>query len=264
MILSSAVALAVALTPQAEHAKEFVSVPINTQSGLPTLRATVSGKPVTLILDLGGYKGIALTPGALSKLDVTYDPHVETWRNSTGEVFTAKLFSAPEVKLGEQSVGAVDGIEYASTTPGVDGYVGFAVLRNFTVVLDYPHNEVRLYPQVTGALERECGSGHAIPIEVVGGVVQSKVTTERGDLVFQWDTGASENVLRPSAIDLGPDTSIPSHVFKRFELGGRDYGRTRIPLREFVAPNVDGVLGGEFFGSRMVCLDFNKKTAAIR
>jgi hypothetical protein len=137
-------------------------------------------------------------------------------------------------------------------------------LRNFALVLDYPHNEHRLYPPASSALEKECGPSIPIPIEVVSGVVESKVSTDAGDLVFQWDTGVSENVLRPSAINLDPQTLVSSHVFPHFTLGGKDFGRTRIPLREFVAPNVDGVLGTEFFGNKMVCLDLTKKVAAIR
>ncbi len=265
MVISNILSLAIALTqPNANVAKDYVAVPLNTQTGLPTLQASVSGKPVTLILDLGGYKGIALTPAALSKLDVTYDSQVESWRNSEGQVFTAKLFAAPDVKIGDQSVGSVDGIEYSTTTPGVDGYVGFAVLRNFTLVLDYPHNELRIYPPASAAAEKECGMTNPISFEVVSGVVQSKVGTDDGDLIFQWDTGASENVLRPSAINLNPDTEISSHIFNRFSLGTKDFGRTRIPLREFVAPNVDGVLGTEFFGAKIICLNFTKKIAAIK
>ncbi|MGH8052242.1 MAG: hypothetical protein ACREPB_16400 [Arenimonas sp.] len=265
MALSNVLALAIALVqPNSDTAKDYVTVPLNTQTGLPTLQATVSGKPVTLILDLGGYKGIALTPAALAKLDVKYDTQVESWRNSEGEVFTAKLFAAPNVKIGEQSVGSVDGIEYATTVPGVDGYIGFAVLRNYTLVLDYPHNELRIYPPASATAEKECGLTNPISFDVVSGVVQSKVGTDDGDLIFQWDTGASENVLRPSAINLNPDTEISSHIFKQFSLGTKDFGRTRIPLREFVAPNVDGVLGTEFFVSKMVCLNFNKKIATIK
>jgi len=265
MALSNLLVLAIALSQTANtNTKEHVSVPLDIQSGLPTLRATVSGKPVTLIVDLGGYKGIALTASALSKLQVTYDSRTEIWRNAEGEVFTAKLFSAPDVKIGEQSVGSVDGIEYATNIPGVDGYIGFAVLRNYTLVLDYPRNELRIYPPTSGALEHECGLIHPISFEVVSGVVQSKVKTDAGELVFQWDTGASESVLRPSALNLDPTNPISSHVFLHFSLGGKDFGRKRLPLHEFVAPNVDGVLGTEFFGDKMVCLDFSKKTAAIK
>jgi len=265
MALSNTLVLALALfQPNSGATKGYVAVPLNTQSGLPTLQASVSGKPVTLILDLGGYKGIALTTAALAKLNVAYDTRVESWRNSEGKVFTAKLFAAPNVKIGDQSVGSVDGIEYSTTVQGVDGYVGFAVLRNFTLVLDYPHSELRIYPSASTSAEKECGANNPISFEVVSGVVQSKVVTDSGDLIFQWDTGASENVLRPSAVNLNPDTELSSHIFTRFSIGTRDFGRTRIPLREFVAPNVDGVLGTEFFGSKMVCLNFGKKTATIR
>jgi hypothetical protein len=263
--LSDMLALAVALAhPANSTARDYVEVPLSTQSGLPTLQATVSGKPVTLILDLGGYKGIALTSPALAKLDVTYDSQVDTWRNSEGDIFTAKRFVASDVRVGEQSLGSVDGIEYGASTSGVDGYIGFAVLRNYTLVLDYPHDELRIYPPISLAMEHECGLANPISFDVVSGVVQSKVSTDTGDLVFQWDTGVSENVLRPSAISLDRGTPIPSHVFSRFSLGGKDYGRTRIPLMEFVAPNVDGVLGSAFFADKIVCLDFHKKVAAIQ
>ena len=264
MSLLFAIALAVALTqPVSTSAEAATTVPMDTSSGLPTVRVTVSGKPFTLVVDLGGYKGLALSPSALAKLNVKYNGQVETWRNSNGEVFSARLFTAPDVRLGERPLGPVDGIEYNVNSASVDGYIGFAVLRRFSLVFDYPRSVLRIYPANSGEMKRECGTEHPISFEVVAGVVQSKIETDAGELIFQWDTGARENVLRPSALNLDPSSSIASHVFSHFGIGGRDYGRVRIPLREFVAPNVDGILGGEFFGPRKVCLDFNRKLARI-
>jgi hypothetical protein len=57
---------------------------------------------------------------------------------------------------------------------------------------------------------------------------------------------------------------LGSFATTRFQIGKRDFGRTRITLKEFVAPNVDGVLGTDFLESKVLCIDPKNHLAAIK
>ena len=199
-------------------------------------------------------------------IELNYSDHMERWRNSEGKVFTSRLFSVSSVKTDAADFGSLEGIELPAEdrTFVQDGYLGFPALSRFLVVLDYPNQRVRFYPSGSKEdLKGECGS--VFPLQVVAGVVQSTIETDRGPLIFQWDTGSTENVLRPSSL---PESSygknVTSFPLNKFGVGEHDFGRIRIPLREFVAPNVDGILGTDFFESKVVCLDLQNQLGGIR
>lgn len=245
---------------------KLMEVPFKLENRLPTIAATIAGKPVSLFVDLGGYKAIALVVRKQDDIELQYSDQIEQWRNSEGKIFTSRLFSVPSVRVGATDFGSLEGVELPAEdrTFSQDGYIGFPALGRFLVVLDYPNHRMRFYPSGSkNDLKRECGS--TFPLQIVSGVVQSTVDTDRGPLIFQWDTGSTGNVLRPSSLpenSYGKDvTSLP---LTKFAVGGRDFGRIRIPLREFIAPNVDGILGTDFFESKVVCLDLENQLGGIK
>lgn len=247
-----------------------IRVPFTLDSNLPVVRATVSGKPVSLILDLGGFSALALTKEALRTAPVKFSGMSQSWRNAMGQVFTTRLFTAPDLDAGELKIGTVNGIELASQ-PGAngmkqDGYIGFGLLRHYLAVFDYPDQELRLYTAGSaGAMKSECGD-NLFHIDIANGVVQSRIVTDKGQLIYQWDTGSSESMVRPSVLDMTPSSTKPVDSFAtfRFLIGSHDFGRTRLTLREFAAPNVDGVLGTDFLESKTLCIDVSKHLAAIK
>lgn len=245
-------------------------IPFKLESRLPTVQAEVSGKPASLFLDLGAYKPIALTHAALDKLPVAYTGQTETFRDSTGQMFTNRVFDVNALVAGTFKATGLEGVEFSySKGAGAfsqDGYIGFGLLMRYFLVFDYIKYELRLYSPGTSIdkLRSECGVGDGFKIDIINGVVEAKVDTEKGKFVFQLDTGSSENVLRPSAVGLPIDTKQMSYAFSKFDFGGKNLGRTRFPLREFAAPDVDGVLGTDFFDSRVVCFDFSSQRGWIK
>ncbi len=248
-----------------------IRIPLYFESGLPTVHATLSGKPVSLIIDLGGFSPLALNKEKLSVVPVEFSKRLDHWQDANGHVFATRTYLARNLVAGGLMLAGLHGSEL--TVPlasGQDGYLGFGLLSNYLVVFDYPGSELRLYPSGSGtALREECGSD-VIPIDIDNGVVESTVETDRGKFVFQLDTGSSQNILRPSALGMAPGGMMPdgmqmtSVVFSKYGLGRQDFGRMRFTLREFAAPNVDGVLGTPFFKSRIVCVDIGKHVAAIK
>jgi len=92
-------------------------------------------------------------------------------------------------------------------------------------------------------------------------VVQSTIDTEKGKLIFQWDTGSSRSLIRPSAIG---EAGIPLRSFRSFQIGEKQLRPVVFEMREFAAPAVDGVLGTDFFESKVECFDIKNGRGAVR
>ncbi|WP_430391313.1 hypothetical protein [Dyella sp. 20L07] len=243
-----------------------LKLPFQVESGLPTVKAIVGGKPVNLILDLGGFQGLALKPSVAASTPLSFTGQEVHWRNAEGQDFTSRNFNA-HVSVGSLDLSEVAGGELGGNEGfPQDGYLGLGVLRHYLAVFDYPQGELRLYASgLAAAMQAECGSAGK-PLDVVNGVSQSEVETDHGKLLFQWDTGSSANVLRPSAVGMSPQQAEKQHslAFEKFVVGGVDTGHQRIGLRQFVAPDVDGVLGTPFFQTRVICVDVTRQMGAMR
>jgi hypothetical protein len=229
------------------------------------LGVSVAGKPVNLFIDLGGFSPISLSTGALSNVPVNFLGSSVRYQDISGTIHVSREFTANNVKLGGTDFGNLRGVEFFHSTEALarqSGYIGFGLLEKFLLVFDYPGKTLGIYQSGNvAAMVDKCGPKR-FDIQVVNGVTQSTIQTDKGPLLFQWDSGSSENILRPSALGIAPGASMQS--FGKFELAGTDFRRTVFPLREFRAPNVDGVLGTDFLESKVFCIDLRSKTAAIR
>ena len=228
----------------------------------------MGAKPVTLFLDSGAFSAIALTPASLADLSVTFSGAVNKWRDSQGTVFQSREFSTPNVTLGGVDFGPLEGTEFLQAQDTVlpqSGYLGFGFLRHYLVVFDYPAGRLQLFDSGDErAMDTNCGKDR-FHFKVVNGVVQSEVETEAGALLFQWDTGSRETVLRPSAVGAQLSDKTPSmKSFARFEVEGKSLGRTVVNFREFRAPPVDGVIGSDLLSSHVLCLDATRHIGAIK
>jgi hypothetical protein len=236
-----------------------IRIPFTLENDLPTVSAKIDGVTRRLFIDSGGFAFLTLTKAALSQTPVIFNGHTVRQRDISGQEFEVRDFTVKEIQVGEMSALNIDGYEIIHSTAAgdfrQDGYIGFGAISRSISVFDYPHSELRLYPTSTPADEivAECG-GNQFELKIDGGVMESIVHTDKGPLIFLWDTGSTQNVLRPSALNLSGNLPT-SEPFSKFVLGYMDEGRIRIPLREFAAPDVDGVLGTPFFRGKVVCFD---------
>ena len=271
MIYFRAVSLLTALLLSAHSAfaavpEVLTKIPFELRSQLPTAKISVGGKAIPLFIDLGGYLPISLTKGALRQVTVNYTGTSDKWKDSTGTIHESKRFVAPNVVIAGTSFGDVQGAEslFPESPDAADpkGYIGFGLLKKYLLVFDYVLGVLRLYPSGDPtAIEAECGSQH-FPIQVVDGVVQTVIDTDKGKLIFQWDTGSTRNVIRPSSIG---EKGTPLRPFRSFQIGEKQLTASVVfEVREFAAPAVDGVLGTDFFASRVVCFDVKTGRGAIR
>lgn len=265
---------ACAITPgQGERARPLAEIPVEIRNRLPTVDVRVSGQLFRLFLDLGGHRAIALTTAELARVPVRFSDRPDQFRNSKDQVLVSRRFLAEGVFLGSFYLGDLEGGESIfgdSAPPDRNGYVGMPVLGRYLLAIDYPRKRVRLYASGnTTAMTDECGE-ETFPIRLEKGIAVSTGHTEHGDRLFIWDTGSTDNVVRPSAvppekragrrIDDGP----PVVTLERLTLGGLDIGPQQFRLVQFGAPDVDAYLGADLFESRRVCLDIRKGIGAIR
>ena len=271
-----ALAIACAACAPLSHApapQPLADIPIELRHGLPTMDVLVGGETLRLFLDLGGYQPIALTASEMERAKVKVLPKTTRFRNSKGEALEAKQFLASHVTLGAFGLGDLEGGESVyggSVPPDRNGYIGRAAVEKYLIVFDYPQQRIRLYPSGDErALQAECGSRH-FRIDLIDGIVRSIVATEFGPRVFLWDSGATNNVIRPSALPASVvaagrkiDEGSPVTELKQVQLDGHDVGPQQFRLIQFGAPAVDGYLGAGVLASHKVCLDIPRNVGAI-
>lgn len=245
-------------------------VPIRLVDGLPTTQATIGGKPVSLLLDVGNYQVVGLKTAVLGRLPARFTGDQESFADADGHVFTSRIFHAEDLLAGGLSATQFDGNELVGNQGKAalpqDGLIGFGLLGRYTMVFDEPRGELRLYPSsAIGVFKRECGSEGG-PLRVERGVMVSDVQTEHGPLRVQWDTGSAADVLRPSAVAgrIKDADLLRRLTFQQFDVAGQSAGPHEFMLRQFAAPDVDAVLGTGFFSKHVVCLDPSRGRVAFR
>lgn len=256
--------------PSAESG--LVRIPLVLDRGMAWVDVTIAGRPLRLLLDLGGFDTVALTPESLEGMSVTWTGRTRTTFSAMGDVAKAREYVLPAVEMGgvvfRELRGTEDLLKGEKRVVQRTGYLGLGLLQRFNLIIDYPARElVLLWPDVSPPAEyhveewpsTEFASG-------VNGVVATvEIDGERRRLV--WDTGASHCVLKT-----GLQGSAPVHregdysvcTPKAFEVGGHEFGPVDFVLLDFKQPPADGFIGYPFFGKHAVFVDFRSHRLAVR
>lgn len=149
---------------------------------------------------------------------------------------------------------------------GLDGYLGIGLLRHYLVHVDYRNKRISLYRSGDSSSYLEACGKDSFKIVLRSGVMQSTVVTNLGPRNFQWDTGSSASVVRPSVVNVTTSSPNPQTMFSfdDLTLGRSSLGRIVFTLREFKAPNVDGVLGSDFLEGRSLCFDVPAEKGSLQ
>jgi len=251
----------------------LATVVVDTREGYPIAKVEVNHHSLRLMLDLGATQAVALRHAAILSTGVAPLDGVAQFIDSSGAAFSGDRFVAHTLSLNSLSVGDVAGSELPDESGGpasVEGLIGFPILSQYLLVLDYPNHRVRLYPSGDlSALMAECGSA-TFPLYLDKGTVKSRLSTQYGDLDALWDTGTTSNFLRPSAIPSANDKGRTVDdgpkvlVVRQLSLGGVPLPAQEFRLVQFVAPDDDVVLGAGLLASHRVCLDVPRLIGAVR
>lgn len=238
------------------------------KTGLPTFDAQVDGASVRLFVDTGGYKPIALKQDVIRRLGLSYDNGSSGANDAQGRVYTTRPFTANYFRAGSLALSPAHGADLPDLGTHAypqDGYLGYGVLKNHALVIDYAKGELLMYAPAAGSamLARECGR-KTFDFVIRNAVIQATVETDAGPRIFQFDTGANRNIVRSALTTAAEQETQTEVTFKHFRLGNTNLGPMSFRVIPYRAPDVDGVLGREFFAAHRVCLDLDAGKGAIR
>ena len=272
--------------------KALARVPLVAMDPLPTLRAKINGRPVTLWIDTGA-DGIDLGEAAVTRL------HLATKIAGEG-VFAggqkAQIRTARVERIDLPGV-TVRGIT-ANTVPagalpqGVDGLIGTAFFYHFLATIDYPHHALILRPTASSAAFLESArrsDATTTPMWLVGDhfiFTRARVNTAP-EALFNVDTGGvGVGVqLTKAALDAARITPDAAHAQQGQGAAGTvrllPFNAASVTLGGFTLHDVPGVyspdgdpygifpfvVGGslsqEFFRHTAVTFDFTSMTMLV-
>ena len=244
------------------------TVPLLLADDLPYVTLDVGGQPVTVRFDSGAWdSGVGLTTADVERTKVTFTGTTR-WQNTMGDVLSARKFVIPEVRLGALVLHDVPGNEVVFAPdyapPKRDGQLGFAFLRNYTVVVDFAGRQLKLYDAADATLPPECGTQVA-PLEIGAAGMQSIARTNRGTIRVGWDSAAQVSMLTPAALSV-PDSRYVEgepHELAEFTIGNVKLGPLKVRSVKAQIPGVQGLLGFDFFNEHVVCFDARRGAVAI-
>lgn len=248
------------------------SVPIEFMNNFPILEINVDSRQMKVLFDLGGSDQIVLSKEALKSIDVNYLDEPYVWLDAMGNRLESERFTIPEMRIGSMVFHDVSGhvddeaVTYRKTPAGV-GYIGAELIQSVKLVIDYGQNVMTLIPGESPSAREQGCYGTEVPF-VAGLEIQptTNVSTDLGDLVFVWDTGAPMSIVRSSTAENQKLMDDGLHVDnQQFKLAGEDFGPQQLRLLDFVEPvEVDGFVGHDFFANHVVCVDFMAQRFLVR
>lgn len=250
----------------------FVRIPLVLDRGMAWIDVAIAGRSFRLLLDLGGFDTVALSPESLEGMEVSWTGRTRTTFSAMGDVARAREYVLPPMELGgvvfRDLRGTEDLLRGEKRAVKRTGYLGLGLLQRFNLIIDYPARElVLLWPGVSPPAEyrveewpsTEFASG-------VNGVVGTvEIDGERRRLV--WDTGASHCVLKSGLQRSAPTRKEGDYSVctpRSFEVGGHEFGPVEFFLLDFKQPPADGFIGYSFFGKHAVFVDFRSHRLAVR
>jgi hypothetical protein len=259
---------AAAVEPPAEPRR--VEVRLRLDDHLPVVRAVVDGRPVELLLDLGGFDTVALRPEVLEELPVSFVGGTRRWRDARGKLHRSRAYRLGVVEIGGLRLNSVIGHELGSvvepTLKGLDGYLGLGLLRSFTVLVDYPSERLVLARPVTGLEVENAAEWPRIELELDDRGIVSRLRGDDRELSFVWDTGYTWSVVKPKAVRglaTRDEDGQRRITLDSLGAGGAELGPLDLVLFAFRQPPVDGVLGYNLFAERPVLFDFAGAAAGV-
>jgi hypothetical protein len=243
-------------------------VPLQIEDNLAKVEIRINDVAVKVHLDSGAYdSGVALTPADAERAKVVFKDK-RRWQDAMGNQLEARTFVIPELKLGNLVIRDVPGSEivYAPgfAPPGKSGHLGFAFLRDYTVVVDYGRKVMKLHGLEEKKLPPECGE-ERVPLVVGEYGLQSVAQTDRGEIRFGWDTGSQTNAFTPATFSIPRERYVPgqAYEFRDFSLGEVQLGPLKVRTVDLQMPGLSGLMGYDFFASHVVCFDVARKRVGL-
>jgi predicted aspartyl protease len=238
---------------------------------MPWVDAKIGGRPVRLLLDLGGFDAVALIPEELKELQVAWTGRSRTTFSAMGDAAQAREYVLPEVEIGGIVFTDVKGFEDLlhgkNRSVSRSGYLGLGLLRRFRIVIDYPARRlVLIWPDAAMPDGYDVENWATSELAPNRDGVMARVKLNGADRLMVWDSGASHCVLKSGLEGTAPVRPIKGHPFAAVDsliVGGRELGPFDFALLDFKQPKADGFIGYSFFARHAVYVDFRNRVLAV-
>ncbi|MBI2930544.1 MAG: hypothetical protein HYY16_02740 [Planctomycetes bacterium] len=247
-----------------------VELPLAIDGNLPAVELEVGTRRVPVVLDLGGFDTVALRPDLVKEVGATYTGASKTQGRAFGGVVRSREYELPEVRLGSLVLKKVRGYEALNDRADLpqafrNGYVGLGILRDTCLIIDYRASKVVMSRAFVDSAEYAVSRWPHSTVRVGGDGVVSRMTLDGVERIVVWDTGFTYSVLRPR---LAPPPRVEKRGRQGFytpdsvRLDGVELGPLEFVLVDFQQPEVDGVVGYNFFRDHVVCFDLPRGVVA--
>lgn len=146
-----------------------------------------------------------------------------------------------------------EGLVSSSFQENKDGIIGISLFKDQKLIIDYSAKKViffnnKLLPKSYRSLKwKKFDLEMSDDGLVISGNIGSKAVR------FLIDTGATASILKPSFVD--ENTQQGQKIEKSISFNNFNIRNIKFYLHEFQEPQVDGILGYNFFLRQVVCLD---------
>jgi predicted aspartyl protease len=259
------------------------SLPVTMLGFMPTVAATIDGKPVRLGVDTGA-QGTVLTPDAVERLGLPRDSqHFTTAIGRTGRILVSNAILgefdfAGEVQRGKSvAVIALGQPLAAPGQPMMDGIVGAELLSRFDLDLDLPHRRLTLYriencSKVTPRWRQADYRALSFTLPRSGRPVLP-VQLDGRDVTAIFDSGASASLLSPASDKPqgGPSTlfivdenaALSPRSVARLRIADEDLPPQQLGRLDFPLGEADMLIGEDYMASRRFWLSYATRTLFI-
>ncbi len=171
--------------------------------GMPSTTINIAGKNLPILLDTGEKKaGVVLSLNAIKGLPIKFTGQEECFQAFDGK-HCEQVFIIPQVKIGSFTVDNVKGrlmtqlwggnnAGFKATEASNNGLIGFQLLSQFNVLLDYPHAQMILTKPGNKPIDYDISNWTVIPFN---GHLQSALLLNGRPLTVSWDTGSIPSVI---------------------------------------------------------------------
>jgi predicted aspartyl protease len=264
----------------------LAGVPIDSDAGLPFVRAEVDGAPVTLLVDSGAEHTL-LTDAAVNRLHLPRDLQVATRTFGIGSPITSWDARLPNgISLGGARLPivsvAVGRFEIEGGTGGTaDGLLGADVMQTVDLDLDFPAGRATLYrarPQCPDAAPpwqepfvtvSGTGGRHdhlLVPFELDGvkgtavldtGTEVSSITRALADKIAATEPDTAGDITIKVYGAAAEPMAMRVHRFHEFRVGPAVVNAPLLAVAPASEVMHDGLLGADFLRGRRVWLSLS-------
>ncbi len=243
------------------------------RGNFPVITARINGADVPLAFDLGSDSALILKKAVIARVKPLQATEPHAAKDPMGNVIKFTTFTLARLEIGDavftDTIGRPDlhDSSYQAPDYGQQGSIGPALLRDYKVVLDYPHRRFTLISPDSTANESAMCAGVPVPfLQEWNGDPVTRATTDFGELTAVWDTGAPLSLLRKAnAHKLNDAVVDETKTTKHLVLGGSDFGPLELHVADYAEPaGTDMFIGYTFFVNHIVCIDFPGKRFLIQ